>query len=335
MKVAIIGAGICGLYLGWKLAEKGEEVVVFEKKAKIGKEVCSGLFSEKILNFIPESQKLIKNRVEYCLINFPKKTLKIKFSEKFLVMSHFELDNLVADLAKKSGAKIILNHEVKREEISVLKEKFDRIIGCDGPNSAIRKYLKMKELNFCLAIQGFLRKENFSDTENTGHVETWATPNNPALFEKREGYTGQAKNGFIWRIPRGKEVEYGIMERSEAAKNLFDDFLEKKNLQLAGINSALIHKGLLLPHNPKFTLCGDAAGLTKPWSGGGVIWGLTAGEILLKNFPDFLKYQKETKRFFLPKIILSKIAKKIVYFLGFNFPWFLPNNFKIESDFLF
>ena len=60
MKVAIIGAGICGLYLALKLSESGSEVTVFEKKEKIGKEVCSGLVSERILDFIPESQKLIQ-----------------------------------------------------------------------------------------------------------------------------------------------------------------------------------------------------------------------------------------------------------------------------------
>ena len=83
MKIAIIGAGITGLYLAWKLAEKGEEVVVFEKKEKIGKEVCSGLFSERILKFVPESRNLIKNQIEYTLIYFPKKTLKIRFSKPF------------------------------------------------------------------------------------------------------------------------------------------------------------------------------------------------------------------------------------------------------------
>jgi len=40
------------------------------------------------------------------------------------------------------------------------------------------------------------------------------------------------------------------------------------------------------------------------------------------------------KKFFLPKIIFSKIATKIVYFLGNKLPWFLPKNYKIESDFL-
>jgi flavin-dependent dehydrogenase len=314
MKVAIIGAGISGLYLGWKLAENEHQVTIFEKREKIGKEVCSGLFSERILEFIPQSQKLIQNQIEYCLIRFPKQTLKIKFSNRFLIMSHFELDRLVASLAEKSGAKIFLNYFYSKVE----PWKFERIIGCDGPNSIVRKSLGLPEPNFRLAIQGFI-----SQNDNSNFVETWPTD-----------------DGFVWKIPRGKEIEYGIISNPKGAKLLFEDFLEKNNLHLdynpstTQINSAIVPQGLIIPSNRKITLCGDAAGLTKPWSGGGVVWSLMAANLLLKNFPDFLKYQKAVKKFFLPKIIFSKIITKMVYFLGFNFPWILPKNIKIEGDFL-
>lgn len=307
MRVAIIGAGIAGLYLAWKLSQKGNEVTVFEKKEKIGKEVCSGLFSERILEFVPESKKLIQNEINRCLIHFPKRTLKINFSKKFFVMNHFELDNLVAELARESGAKVILSHP-----IDSLPEGFDRTIGCDGAMSWIRKFLGLKNPQFRLGIQGFIAKSDHSN-----FVETWAT-----------------KSGFIWRIPRGKEVEYGIIERPDQAKKLFDEFLGKNGLTLERIGSALVPQGLILSRNQAITLCGDAAGLTKPWSGGGVVWSLIGAEILLKNFPDFLKYQKVMKKFFLPKIIISKIVTKMVYFLGFRFPGLLPRNFKIEGDFL-
>jgi flavin-dependent dehydrogenase len=337
MKIAIIGAGICGLYLAWKLAEKGEEVIVFEKKEKIGKEACSGLFSERILDFIPSFQKLIQNKIDFCLIHFPKKTLKIQFSKPFFVMDHAKLDRLVADLAEKSGAKIILNHSVNS-----LPEGFDRIIGCDGAMSQVRKILGLKDPQFRLGIQGFVREKNSSD-----YVETWPTYNGFTLRPFSEKGAG-----FIWKIPRGLETEYGIIEKPKKARIIFEEFLRGNNLSpspakrdevgdetksqrpLERINSALVPQGLIIPSNSSITLCGDASGLTKPWSGGGVIWGLLAADLLLKDFPDFLKYKNRMKKFFLPKIIFSKIATKKVYFLGSKIPWLLPKVVKIEGDFL-
>jgi len=337
MKVAIVGAGICGLYLGWKLAERGEEVTVFEKKEKIGKEVCSGLVSERILDFIPESQKLIQNQIDYCLIHLssfrenesadgdesklrrrkfhrlPNRTLKIQFSKRFLVISHFELDNLVANLARKAGAKILLKYNVKTKEFVTFQGEFDKIIGCDGAISVVRKNLRLNKPKFYLGIRGFVpQTPDFSN-----FIETWPT-----------------NSGFIWKIPRERKIEYGIIEKPGEAKKLLDNFLKEKNIQLESLNLALIPQGLIIPENSKITLCGDSAGLTKPWSGGGVIWSLIAADILLKNFPDFLKYQKEIKKFFLPKIIFSKMAKNLVYFFGFNFPWIFPKEVKIEGDFL-
>jgi digeranylgeranylglycerophospholipid reductase len=306
-KVAVIGAGIIGLYLARKLSQRGFKVNVFEKKKEIGKIACSGLFSKRILGFIPESRDLIENKIRYVLLNFPKKTLKIRFSKEFLVMSHYDLDNLAASLAEQSGAEIVLG-----KEVDFFPEEFDRIIGCDGALSFTRKFLKLKEPGFRLGIQAFVPKNDFSE-----FVEVWPT-----------------RQGFLWRIPRGKETEYGIMDDISSAKQIFNSFLNKKNIEAGQLNSALIPQGLAVPPNARITLCGDAAGLTKPWSGGGVIWGLVAADILLKNFPNFLKYKKEVEKFFLPRISLSKLAVKSVYFLGFKMPWLLLKNFKIESDFL-
>jgi flavin-dependent dehydrogenase len=213
----------------------------------------------------------------------------------------------VARLAQKSGAKIILN-----QNIASIPEGFERVIGCDGPLSQVRKSLSLKDPQFRLGIQGFVLKK-----DDSSFVETWPT-----------------ENGFLWKIPRGKEIEYGIIERPKKAKQLFDNFLKEKKISSEKIISATIPQDLIIPDNPRVTLCGDAAGLTKPWSGGGVIWGLMAADILLKNFPDFLKYKKEVKRFFLPRILFSKIITYSVYFLGFKAPWLLPKNYRIESDFL-
>ncbi|MFH1656213.1 MAG: FAD-dependent oxidoreductase [Candidatus Nealsonbacteria bacterium] len=312
MKIAIIGAGTCGLYLAWKLAEKGHQVSVFEKKKEVGQQVCSGLFSERILKFVPESEKIIENEINFAVLHFPKKTIKLKFSKKFLVMNHYELDKLLYSIAQKSGAKIVLDYDIKN-----IPDKYDKVIGCDGAVSFTRRKLNLPDPDFRLGIQGFIPFENKEDNK-LNFVETWP-----------------CKNGFLWKIPRKNEIEYGVISKPNLlALRIFKKFLDKKNIVIKDIKSRMIPQGFIIPDNNSITLCGDSAGLTKPWSGGGVIWGLSASDILIKSFPDFNKYKKKTKMFFVPKIIMSKIAIKIVYFLGFKIPWLLPKNVKIESDFL-
>ena len=312
MKVAIIGAGTAGLYIAYKLVQKGHKVTIFEKNNSIGNKICSGLFSERILDFVPESEQLIQNQINSVLINFPKKKIKVSFSKRFLVMDHSELDKLLGGLCHKAGVNIVLNHK-----ISGMPNGFDKIIGCDGAESFVRKYLKEKEPSLRLGIQGFVPSDSPSQAKEN-FVEAWP-----------------CKNGFLWKIPRGNEMEYGAITNMNNSHKTFVNFVKEKNIILTNVKAKLVPQGLIIPNNNKITLCGDSAGLTKPWSGGGVIWGFKAADILIENFPDFEIYRKKAKSFFSKKILLSKIAVALIYFIGFNIPWLLPNSAKMESDFLF
>jgi len=339
MKVAIIGAGISGLYLAKNLAQMGNKVVIFEKKKTIGKECCSGLFSSRLFDFIPEAKFLSTNQINGCLINFPKRTIKLRFRQPFFTIEHSQLDLLMAGFASQAGADIRTGETIDNTKLDKIVNEHDRVIGCDGALSTTRNYLYQKSvlqkidfpasgsqtsaklkncknpipINFYLGIQGFEQKEDNSDI-----VETWAT-----------------KNGFLWKIPHGEDIEWGIMEKPQVARKLFDEFVAQKNLKIERLKSAIIPQGLILPKNDRITLCGDASGLTKPWSGGGVIWNLTQVSILLKNFPNFLKYRKEALRFFSLRIFLGKFAKTCTYATGFNFPHIIPQNLNLDGDFLF
>lgn len=331
MKIAIIGGGVCGLYLAKNLAERNHQATVFERKKTIGKQCCSGLFSQRLFDFVPEAHGLTTNQINRCVINFPKKTINLRFHQPFFTIDHAQLDLLVGALATQAGADIRVNQNINFAKLEELSAEYDRVIGCDGALSTVRNYLsrvgpthakmrgsdprnprKKERPEFMLGIQGFEQKE-----DNADFVRTWAT-----------------KNGFLWQIPRGEDIEWGIMENSHIARKIFDEFIAQKNIELHDLKSAVIPQGLIMPKNPKITLCGDASGLTKPWSGGGVIWNLTQSDILLKNFPNLLQYRKEAKRFFGLRMFVGNFAKKCAYFTGFNFPWIIPGNFNLDGDYL-
>jgi Dehydrogenases (flavoproteins) len=173
MKIAIIGAGVCGLYLAKNLAQKGNEVLVFEKKKTIGKQCCSGLFSARLFDFFPEARQLETNQINRAIINFPKRTVNIKFRQPFFVIEHAMLDLLAAGIAVQAGAAIRTNSPVDSQKLEALSLEYDRVIGADGALSPTRDIFydgltvtslrrsdrrRNRKIEFWLGIQGFEKK---------------------------------------------------------------------------------------------------------------------------------------------------------------------------------
>jgi flavin-dependent dehydrogenase len=320
-RVGIVGCSINGSYLAWKLS-KENEVTVLEKNKVIGEKPCSGLVSERIWNFIPKNEKLIENVIDEAIVHFPKKNIELKFHPRMLVMNRKLLDQYVSKLAMESGANILLNNEVKKvyffknKKPQILADKlyeFDYLIGCDGFNSIVRKALNIKDPKFKLGIYTNINKKNRTNAVNVY----------------------PSKNGFGWIIPRNSNTEYGFLENANKAKYSFDRFCKSRKIKPQKIYSHVIPEGLVKAGEGRVALCGDAIGLTKPISGGGIVWGLTACDILLKNFPNFIRYDNDIKRFFEPKIFYSRIALSSGKFFSDKISFLIPKEIWFDSDMLF
>ncbi len=305
---------MAGLYLARRLAEQGHEVEVFDRKHKIEGKACSTLVSERIYKFVPELKSLEENKIAFCKINFPRKTVTLKFNPLFFCLPREAAQETLAHLALNFGAKINLGKALESKDIATINQNFDRIIGCDGSLSPTRKWLGLSAPILSMGIQIFVPEKDDSDV-----VDTWI-----------------AKHGFLWRIPRGETVEYGIMANPKFAREEFETFCRERKIDSVKceMKAALIPSGLRLPENDRVTLCGDAAGMTKPWSGGGIVWGFTAADMLIKHFPDFKAYRKEAMKFFGFQIFAGRLANGAVYFTGQNFPFLLPDQVTYDNDFL-
>jgi len=322
MKIGIVGCGINGAYLAWRLA-KEHDVVVFEKNKTIGEKACSGLVSERIWDFIPKNKKIVQNVIDEAIVHFPKKDIKLKFHPKMLVLNRKKLDKYVAKLAEENGAQINFNSQVKRlyylkytkPQVSVSGNvfEFDYLIGCDGFSSIVRKTIGVPDPKFCLGIYTYLNKKSKSNK-----VDVYPL-----------------KNGFAWIIPRGSKIEYGISENVNLAKKEFQKFCKTKRIKPRKIYSSIIPEALVQAEAGRIALSGDAIGLIKPLSLGGILWGMIADNILVKSFPDFEKYDHKLRDFFEPKILFSRIGDKIGRFFGYKIPWLLPDEIYFDSDWIY
>ena len=130
-------------------------------------------------------------------------------------------------------------------------------------------------------------------------------------------------------------MEWGVVAPVGDAKKEFEKLIKREHLQYDKVYSHIIPEGLCFPiANNKvarnITLCGDAAGLTKPWSGGGVIWGMIAGDLLVKNLGNFRKYEQAVKKQFNNRITLNLIGRNIISNPFVNY--FIPKQIGFDGD---
>lgn len=290
--IVIVGGGPAGLYTA-RLLEKRFKILVLEEHDKIGSPVqCSGLISRNIEDFVKIRKEFVENEVKGAVIHSGKSEIRLSKPGK----AAYVIDRKGFDryLAEGLESRILLNTKVKsidvrKDSVSVRtngKEFRTRmLIGCDGPNSIVRNHFNVKPREILRGLIAIKKEESDSD-----YVEMW--------FDKESN-----PDGFFWKIPRGKNVEYGMLSESstfQALEGFFDikNYEERAGMIPIGIQKTFFNRTLLV---------GDAASQVKPWSGGGVIYGLTCAKIASnvvkkafqkKDFSEgFLKqYETEWKK---------------------------------------
>ncbi len=174
-ETVIVGAGPGGLKAAETLAKAGKEVLVLEQKEVIGDKVCGGLLSLKDFEIgIPK--KIVDRKFKKAIFHTPMQKTVIK--EKDLLLATIDrkvLGKWMAKQALKAGAEIMTKSRVDKignDYVAVgnKKIKFKYLIGADGTNSLVRKYLGITKNRIGMGIQ-YKTKKSFKDIEaqNLGH----------------------------------------------------------------------------------------------------------------------------------------------------------------------
>jgi len=334
----VVGAGPAGSHTAEKFASKGKDVLVLERSEEVGKPLaCSGHVSPDIWSFVPEEKReeLEQNRIQGARFH-PDRDSTYRFYKQETVsyaIDRVKLDKVKAEAAEKAGAEISLGEtveEVKQKEafVEVVTDKDSYrakiVAGCDGAQSKVREEVKLPEPDHF--YQGVLC---FSDEEDgQDFVDVFL----------------DVPEFFGWRIPRGDSVEYGAaVPRGEEPMKWLDrvteGYIEKderENICAGAIPIEPPEKTV----SERVFLVGDAAGQTKPFTGGGILYGMRAadiaGEVIDLEDPVTLEdYEKEWRDELGKDIQMGKLIEK-----SYSFPnsvqklgmWFFEGEIGVHMD---
>lgn len=278
---AVVGAGPAGSRFARRAAARGFDVVVFEQGSVGTPLACSGHVSTDIWSFVPEDahDRLRQNEIHGARFHTggPDSDSHQFFKNDVVstVIGRVELDRTLAEAAREDGADVREDHTVVdlteyRDSVELTVRGPDgldthrarMVAGCDGPRSRVREAVGLPDPDELLhGVLGF--------TEQADHEEFVDVHLTVPGF-------------FAWRIPRGDAgVEYGLAAKPDSdVGDRFESFTAGYGVEITRRCSGLIPIG---PPDSvtsgRVFLVGDAAGHNKPFTGGGILYGMTAATI--------------------------------------------------------
>src|SRR5215831_799369 len=292
----VIGGGPAGLYCALLLAEAGFDVTLVEEHETVGTPThCTGVVSDELSDLFKLPQSLILGRPTTCVLASPTgRTFSFRYAkEGIAVVDRAEFDRELAAAAARAGVEITYGKHV----IQIRTERTHvRVLAADGAALAARTCVIACGVGYGLQRQlGLGLPSRFL---HSAQLEVDADIPD-SVVELHLG-RATAPEGFAWVVPvrRGEcqRAKIGIMMRGDAASHL-QRFLAWRGLDGTNAAAAPAPMRRLLPIGPasptygdRVLTVGDAAGLTKPTTGGGIFYSLLsarlAAETLVKSLRD-------------------------------------------------
>ena len=296
-QVVIIGAGPVGGRLATELSLRGISTLMVEEHAEIGRPFqCAGLVNPPAMERVNLQETILQN-VDGALIHSPS-GIMVPVGKDGRTRTHVvcrkRFDQGVVAQAMDAGTHlwllskpldaVVTNEcvEVKIErEGEVIDIKCDLLIGADGAHSWTRRHFKLgrpKEMmiGFQADVSGLTGKDN------------WL-----------EMYTGKdvAPGLFAWVIPTGDNTHrIGVWSRPQdlegrSVEQCYDALLEHPlwKKRFSGVKEIARYCGpvpcgvIKKPFKDRVMVIGDAAGMAKPTTGGGIGPGFRQVDAIIEN----------------------------------------------------
>ncbi len=308
-EIIIVGAGPSGLRAALTLAESGKDVLVLEKNSVIGQKTCAGGLTIKDIEIIPKN--IVDAEFNYFILHTTKGAHEVNLgSHPVFTINREKLGQWMAKEAQKAGAEIRTEsfvREIKENHVLINGEEigYDYLVGADGSNSIVRRFLKIPVKKALTALHyksKTQRKELevFLDDFKKSLKYSWIFPHN--------GFTSIGVGGWTNRASILRQDLDGMCGRLA---------LEKTKLEAFPIN--FDYRGFAFSN---IFLAGDAAGFASGLTGEGIYQAILSGEevamgILHKNYrysklKQILKV-KNTQEKLLQLFSINKFIPHIVF----------------------
>ncbi len=294
--ILVVGAGPIGGYFSKKMSKLGNKVLMLEEHLEIGKPFqCAGLINPNTMKKVGLYDTVL-SEIDGAVMHSPFGTT-IEIGKPNIIRTYAvcrkKFDQAIVNQAMVEGAELWLNSKpidtlVDENSMIVtifknnseIKVRTKLLVGADGAHSWVRRHHRMgypREymIGYQIEVTGFNTKNRML-----------------------EMFTGEdiAPGFFAWAIPNGDTHRIGMWSRADDldgrnCEELLNNLMYKsrwsekfKNCKEIGKFCGPIPAGVVpRPVDNRVILIGDAAGLAKPTTGGGIGPGMEQVDLIVEE----------------------------------------------------
>lgn len=279
----VVGGGPMGSHVAYRLAARGDRVLVLERKARAGElACCTGIVGQECVSIFNIEDKVILRRVNSASLYSPSGSrLHLQRPEpQACILDRAAFDISLAERAQQAGADFNFNSRVS--DVIIEKDRATVTALCDKKESKILARAAVIASGFTPGLIGRLGLGVFRDFTIGVQAEVEVRDINEV-----EVYFGDVAPGFFgWIVPTTPPVaRAGLMSRKNAGlllRKWLGQLVAQGKIASADVRvsyGGIPLKPLTRAYGERLLVVGDAAGQVKPTTGGGIYYGLLSAEI--------------------------------------------------------